>query len=440
MGSLVHYVNEPGRVTAIWHSSIIDRRPEVWLTFDQFRLDKGKLQAEIMVESYLGLRPIRTVLALQSESARTELRRACEDLIPGGKGYWKVRIDSACWHVIDGYRAGEAPISLTGQPSAHHRKWFVDRWIPWGVPTILYGDGGSGKSLMALALAAHALRGMPFGGDPNWRLTPIQGVLIADWEDSAEEFNDRLGGLCAGLGHPVPANVVYKRMQGPLRDGAADLRSLILKHDLDLVIIDSGSVAAGGELESSETALAFADILRALSATTLVTAHVPWSQTEVDGRRRPFGSIFFRNAFRSLIELRASSDDTTPGLQVTCRLEKANHTPRPLPQPAGWQILWQGGGITISPHSAEPAMQGLGHRILQVIPQAPSRISVSEVTERLDAQPDSIQKTLKRLESRNLIAGTAGHFGKGREREYWRVDHSRTDSRTQPDTPRTPPF
>lgn len=435
MGSLVQYVNEPGRVTAIWRSSTLDSRPEVWLTFDQFRLDRGKLQAEVTVESHLGLRPIRTLLALQSESGRTELRRACEDLIPGGKGYWKVRIDSACWQVIDGYRAGEAPITLTGQPSAHHNKWFVDRWIPWGVPTIMYGDGGSGKSLMALAIAAHGLTGLPLGGDPSWRMTPIQGVLIADWEDSAEEFNDRLGALCAGLGQPVPQSVVYKRMQGPLRDGAADLRSLILTHNLDLVIIDSGSVAAGGELESSETALAFADTLRALATTTLVTAHVPWSQTEVDGRRRPFGSIFFRNAFRSLIELRASSDDTTPGLQVTCRLEKANHTPRPLPQPAGWQILWQGGGITICPHSAEPAMQSLGHRILQITPTQPGRITVSELTERLGAKGDSVKRTLQRLEGDNKVAGTEGHFGKGREREYWRVDDRGTDWGTQGDNP-----
>lgn len=440
MGGLVQYLSEPGRVTAIWRSSTLDDRPEVWFTFEQFRSLRGQVQAEVTVESHLGLRPIRTVLALQSESARTELRRACEELLPAGKGYWKVRVDSSCWQVVDQQRAGEAPVVLTGQPSASADRWLIDRWIPWGVPTILYGDGGSGKSLFALSVAVHALTGRPLGDDPNWRLTPVRGVLVADWEDTADEFNDRLGGLCAGLGCPVPQGIVYKRMQGPLRDTAAELRSLLLRHALDLVLIDSGSVAAGGELEASETALVFADTLRALPATCLVTCHVPWSQTEVEGRRRPFGSIFFRNAFRSLIELRAAPDDGLSGLHLTCRLEKANRVPLPLPPPVGWQVSWQGGGITFSPAMAERAMIGLSRRVLEATPYPPGHTTVSQLTEHLQEKPDSVQKTLKRLESRNLVTGEDGHFHRGQERQWWRIDKSRTESRTLPDTDDEPPF
>lgn len=440
MGSLVQYLTEPGRVTALWRSSTLDARPEIWFTFEQFRPDHGKLQAEVTIESHLGLRPIRTVLTLQSESARTELRRSCEELLPAGKGYWKVRVDSACWHVILQQRAGEAPVVLTGQPSAASTRWLVDRWIPWGVPTILYGDGGSGKSLMALALFLHALTGRPLGGDPNWRLTPLKGVLIADWEDAPDEFNERLGALCAGLGIAVPGGIVYKRMQGPLRDGAADLRSLMLRHDLDAVLIDSGSVAAGGELESSETALAFADTLRALPGTALVTCHVPWSQTELDGRRRPFGSIFFRNAFRSLIELRAAPDDGAVGLHVTCRLEKANRVPLPLPPAVGWQLTWQGGGLTIAPVSAEPAMLGLGRRILEATPYEPAHTTVSMLTDALSEKGDTIKKTLHRLEKRGLVAGNEGHFHRGEERQWWRTDKRGTERGTLRDTPEEPPF
>jgi hypothetical protein len=331
-------------------------------------------------------------------------------------------------------------VVLTGQPPPAAARWLIDRWIPLGVPTILYGDGGAGKSLLALALLLHGLTGHPLGGDPNWRLTPLSGVLIADWEDGADEFNERLGALCAGLGIAVPSGLVYKRMQGPLRDSAAELRSLMLRHGLNAVLIDSGSVAAGGELESSETALAFADTLRALPGTVLVTCHVPWSQTEVEGRRRPFGSIFFRNAFRSLIELRAAPDDGMTGLHLTARLEKANRVPLPLPPPVGWQLTWTGGGLTITPAQGERAMLGLGRRILDVTPYEPASTTVSTLTDRLTEKPDSIQKTLKRLESRKLVQGEDGHFHRGQERKWWRPLQSRTESRTQTDTIEEPPF
>lgn len=440
MGSLVQYLHTPGKTTALWRTSTLDPRAEVWLTFEQFRLERGRLNAEVTVDSHLGLRPIRMLLALQSESGRTELRRACEELIPGGKGYWKVRIDSSCWAVIDQQRGGQAPMRLTGQLSQSADKWLVDRWIPWGVPTILYGDGGSGKSLLALSIAVHALIGQPLGDDPNWRMSPIKNILILDWEDTADEFNDRLGALCAGLGVSVPEAIWYKPMQGPLKDSVTELRSAMLEHGTDLVIVDSGSVAAGGELEASETALAFADTLRALPATALVTAHVPWSQTEVEGRRRPFGSIFFRNAFRSLIEVRAAPDDGQSGLHVTLRLEKANRVPLPLPGNAGWQITWQGGGMTIRPAQAERAMTSLGRQILDTLPLEPGQMATSVLAERLAETVDRLRKPLQRLKSRDLIDNNGGHTAPGQELFWWRKPERRTERWTSLDTSDEPPF
>ena len=44
------------------------------------------------------------------------------------------------------------PINLEGK-TIPPRRWIVPDWVPVGVTTLLYGDGGLGKSLLAMQLA-----------------------------------------------------------------------------------------------------------------------------------------------------------------------------------------------------------------------------------------------------------------------------------------------
>ena len=44
-----------------------------------------------------------------------------------------------------------SPITFAGR-KPKQRAWIVDEWIPYGVVTALYGDGGLGKSLLAQQL------------------------------------------------------------------------------------------------------------------------------------------------------------------------------------------------------------------------------------------------------------------------------------------------
>lgn len=57
------------------------------------------------------------------------------------------------------------PIKWHGQPIPE-RQWLVENWIPWGCVTALYGDGGTGKSLLAQQLLTSVATGTPFLGLP----------------------------------------------------------------------------------------------------------------------------------------------------------------------------------------------------------------------------------------------------------------------------------
>ncbi|QLP96443.1 MAG: AAA family ATPase [Rhodoblastus sp.] len=80
--------------------------------------------------------------------------------------------------------------SLAGR-AIRPRQWLVDDWIPARNVTLLSGDGGTGKSLLALQLAAAVARGK------RWlRLPTAHGrALYLSAEDELDEVHRRLDGM-----------------------------------------------------------------------------------------------------------------------------------------------------------------------------------------------------------------------------------------------------
>lgn len=91
------------------------------------------------------------------------------------------------------------PIISTGDwdgKPANGRLWLLDEWIPVMRATLLTGDGGSGKSLLAQQLATCVALGLPFMG----RATRQQPSLYITCEDDLSELHRRQEGICAALG------------------------------------------------------------------------------------------------------------------------------------------------------------------------------------------------------------------------------------------------
>ena len=99
--------------------------------------------------------------------------------------------------------------SMIGEPPS--RRWLIDQWLPAGSVALLTGEGGAGKSRLALQLAAGIAttssntrswiegtsapgigNGVPEGGTP---------VVYATWEDRADEMARRLSQIS---GDPAP--------------------------------------------------------------------------------------------------------------------------------------------------------------------------------------------------------------------------------------------
>ena len=99
--------------------------------------------------------------------------------------------------------------SMIGEPEP--RRWLIDQWLPAGSVALLTGEGGAGKSRLALQLAAgiastHSATGTWIEGADAPRIgnaIPNDGtpVVYATWEDRADEMARRLSQIS---GDPAP--------------------------------------------------------------------------------------------------------------------------------------------------------------------------------------------------------------------------------------------
>jgi RecA-family ATPase len=76
------------------------------------------------------------------------------------------------------------------------REWLVEDWLPVGATTTLFGDGGLGKSLVALQFAAAVASGKPL-----WGYQTMKAPVLAFYcEDDADELSRRQQAVNVSMG------------------------------------------------------------------------------------------------------------------------------------------------------------------------------------------------------------------------------------------------
>lgn len=119
-------------------------------------------------------------------------------MIRGGREKWN-KPDTGPQPVEEAPAADATPdepiIASTLYSAPPEREWLVPNWIPLRTVTSLYGDGGTGKTLLAQQLAtASAIGGQWIGLDV--RQMPVLAVLC---EDDRDELHRRHHAICTDL-------------------------------------------------------------------------------------------------------------------------------------------------------------------------------------------------------------------------------------------------
>ena len=196
---------------------------------------------------------------------------------------------------------GLEPISLGKIDEPRPQEGLLGGLIAKGFPTTLYGDGGNGKSYLALGIATAMASGKNFLGFP----LPKARVLYLDWELSVEAQGRRAFKIARGLGlQRPPKRLLYIHAPKTLPKMIVRIRQLVHRRKIACVIIDSFGPACGSNPEAAEGVMPLFNDLRSLGVTVLILDHqAKMQEGQSYAKKTPFGSAFKFNLSRSVLQL-----------------------------------------------------------------------------------------------------------------------------------------
>ena len=272
-----------------------------------------------------------------------------------------------------------------GHTQPEPRQWLIDERLPAGRVALLTGEGGAGKSRLALQLAAGVASG---GENQEWisgppgamRLgvaVPDDGanVVFASWEDEPEEFYRRLHQISGNAAPWVtPDRLERLRMVNLVGEGPVwappqgrhistmaeltvtgeRLRRLCEQENARLLVLDPLAAAYASDENARGLVRAFVSHWdawgQANNCAVLMLAHPPKS-----AGINYAGSTDWQGAARALWTLQAEIDKSAAASPRIWKLEfvKGNYGPRPEPLQLRWDtsgagLRWEVAGATYS--------------------------------------------------------------------------------------------
>jgi len=130
---------------------------------------------------------------------------------------WKVMVEQLSEHVLEWVRRGEEVRILSTEQEFTRPEHLLYPVLLKGQPNVVFGEGESAKSIMALVFALILLlpeHEYDLGLTPGQR--PVR-TLVLDWETTPDEYGWRMQCLQRGLELPY-VEMPYRRCAMPLAD------------------------------------------------------------------------------------------------------------------------------------------------------------------------------------------------------------------------------
>jgi len=208
----------------------------------------------------------------------------------------------------------------------------VEDFLPEGYPSMLFGDGGQGKSYIVLYLATCIAIGRSFLDK-----TVRQGrVLYVDFELDENEQARRAYKIARGLGLCAPPEgLLYfspLAQEKPIESVNAIIDALAAKvkeFDIALTVLDSFGAAVAGDPEGAKDVTAIFRKLRALGTVLILDHQSKAKPGEKYREKSAFGSVYKQNMSRNVWQLQRIIDDTLSDNEVKLGLyhKKSNFGP-----------------------------------------------------------------------------------------------------------------
>lgn len=365
--------------------------------------------------------PYTQRINLLSQSAREGLQRALSAQF--GKGVnWTTSISAAWSRVRTAFLETDRAIPVSELPEMEGPAWLIEGMLPLNHATVIFGEGGSGKTQIAYSFGL----AVALGGEWLGMRVRQGGVVIVDYETDESEARFVLKRLYTGLGlDPLTLDYLplwYWPAGGvPLADQADGLARFCRKHDVQLVIVDSGADACGGEPEKSGPALAYFNGLSRLGCTTLTICHVNRSDADTSSKR-PYGSVFWENRPRRTIFVKRESMEDSDAIDVALIVRKLNRGRRPAAMALRLDYVGEEGPVHIRTQDIRdnPAFErewSVADRIEQYLIDVGSG-TVKDIVDSIALDAAVVRTTLFRGKGSRFTQVDGGGRGRGRSAEW----------------------
>ena len=381
---------------------------KVQIVLDRLREDSRRtVQADIRIMAEPEGHIHMTRLNILPTRGRSDVARHCAGRCQRGRD-WDAIVEQLCVMTLDHYRTGEPLLNLGEVAPPKDPLYRLYPFIVEGEATVIFGEGGIGKSYLAGFMAALVDQNLSTN-----RYQPLPGkVLYLDYETTGDIAARRFQALTKGFGFGGISNVIYRFCHQSLPADISEIQRIVAEQNVALIIVDSAGPACGGDPESAASAISYFTALRSLRIASITIAHRSKSQTV-----GPFGSVYWINYPRMAYELLKSQDAESDEMHVALIHRKVNDGR--LQKPLSFKIEWhESGAVTVEPESLEDIPDFVAHLSLseqcQIAIKNTGPMPVKELGEATGQNPRSIATILSR--ERN-------HFTRIGNSKWDRVNH-----------------
>lgn len=317
-----------------------DGQPSLAVMVEDTRQDGDKVLSNITVwwlyDQAIGVRPIQPMTVLNMTSSHYTGWRNIAKTLQHDKNapLPDVDIDAAMTIITDEvltrFATGNPTVELNAQESRKEAPFILEPWIAASGATVMYGEGGLSKSLLALAMGISVSTGVPiFGKTPQ----VVGPVMYFDYEDDHHTHVDRMHAICRSFGIPVgEVNIHYHALVSSVVKSKREMHKRATESGAVLGILDSVGMGRGGSAVAAEDTIRMFRGLREVGIPFLTIDHVSKAAKEQKGGDvDAYGSIYTMNSARLAWSL-SRQDSSGADIRIHAINRKANHVRKAAPQ------------------------------------------------------------------------------------------------------------
>ena len=286
------------------------------MRLDRLREKSDVVSAEITIKSSLPGQPShihQARLNLVSTTARKQLATFLTTRY-GDVPPWGDLLEQTCVMVLARHREGEPPIRLGDLPKREALKYCAQPLLVENQANMWYGAGQTGKSMLACYIAVLVETPVNHNGI---EVEPGK-VLYVDYETDETEVGERVRAIQGGLDLETPTDILYRYGKMPLADDIEQIQRITIENGIELVIVDSLGMAAGGDQDKSTDIIRYFQALRTLKCTTLTIDHL-------NKEGKLYGNVYKFNEGRNIWEVKGVADAGEARLDIGLYHRKMNN-------------------------------------------------------------------------------------------------------------------